>query len=463
MKSCRKELNSIFSRLPSVHLLQKQPIIKDLKCFYEDQKIDYTIRKVLQNNRAKLLYHPNILDTCNINQITEEIIAYLDDENPEPNGRIINATDVLFNPRASKSCLSEVERQASELELRVGTYHDNDQNTQLIRKLTGGEDSLVVDSVQNALLLATRAIAKDKDILINRHQLGLIDAPYEEKPVDPISICELAGARVVEVGTTNKVRISDYESNINCSTALIAIIRPSTYSVEGFTQDVGLEEIINNSFKPDTTILYMPGDTTLRHTPLAMFSAPYSVSEAIRYGIQLVIIPGGGLIGGPPCGILVGNRQIMKQIKENQYCSAMQASPHIRAALESRLRDLVSCQSDLQNHSANYILNVTPKDVEIRAQELLDSLSGIEKQDVSRVILEKPMYLTPYRLPQDRMFGLAVSIRTKKLRPKDVAMRWISGDPPLLVDYNQDELLIQMRGLAKKDLPKVIKILKENV
>ena len=56
-----------------------------------------------------------------------------------------------------------------------------------------------------------------------------------------------------------------------------------------------------------------------------------------------------------------------------------------------------------------------------------------------------------------------MSIRTKKLRPKDVAMRWISGDPPLLVDYNQDELLIQMRGLAKKDLPKVIKILKENV
>ena len=73
------------------------------------------------------------------------------------------------------------------------------------------------------------------------------------------------------------------------------------------------------------------------------------------------------------------------------------------------------------------------------------------------------MYLTPYRLPQDRMFGLAVSIRTKKLRPKDVARRWISGDPPLLVDYNQDELLIQMRGLAKKDLPKVIKILKENL
>ena len=101
---------------------------------------------------------------------------------------VVHPYPTVLNPRASKSCLSEVERQASELELRVGTYHDNDQNTQLIRKLTGGEDSLVVDSVQNALLLATRAIAKDKDILINRHQLGIIDAPYEEKPVDPISI-----------------------------------------------------------------------------------------------------------------------------------------------------------------------------------------------------------------------------------------------------------------------------------
>ena len=463
-----EELRPLLARLPSVHVLQRQPGIRELRGRYEDRRIDAVIGKVLREARNRIRYQPHAAEKTRLHpqDLAERVVAHLESESGSLDGVLINASGILFHPGTRNRYVGATARRASELALIFAAYEEKGRIARLLRELTGAEDALVARSVPAAFLLAVQSIAKGEEVVINRSHLGLIDAPYDDRPVDPVSFCELAGARVVETGATNKTRLSDYRSAVSNQTALITCIRPSTYTLQGFTEQAGLEEIVRTGEETGTTVLYLAGDTTLRPVASAAYRPACSVAEALRFGTPLIILAGGGLIGGPPCGLLVGRRHVLARIRGHGQWPAMQASRHVRAGLEARLTELSDSPCDLDSHPAVHMLTASRDEVGTRARALVDRLSNNGRFRASCAVVERPAYLTPYQLPRDSMASFAVSVHPEGARSEDLAgkaVRWARGTPSLLVDYGPDRLLIDMLGVEKCRIPDVARIVEADL
>ena len=465
MKPGQDELRVRLARLPSVHVLQRQPGIRALRGRYEDRQIDAAIRGVLHDARDRIRLRPYAAEGIPLEprDLADRVAETLEHKDLPPRGELIDASGVLFHPGSRELYAGTAVRRATDLALTLADYEENGRIARSLREMTGAEDALVARSVYGAFLLAVQALARDREVVIARSQLGLIDAPYEARLVDPVSICALAGARIDETGATNKTRISDYRAAMGDRTALIVSLRPSTYSLRGFTEETGLEEIVRTGESAGVAVLHLAGDTTLRPAasdadePARSLNA-CSVTQAIGYGTPLVIAAGGGVIGGPPCGLVVGKQQVIERLREHASWPALQASRHVRAGLEARLSELAGSRSDFDRHPAAHALNASREEVGARARTLVNLLSknGMTRQDCT--VVEKPVYLTPHRLPGESMSGFAVSIRRAGPCMEHQAVRWAKETPALLVEYNRSRILIHMRGVPKDRIQEVARI-----
>ena len=465
MKPGRDDLRLLLARLPSVHALQRQPGIGELRDRFEDGQIDAAIRKVLRDTRDRIRFRPQAAEAfppagLAPRKLAEEIAALLESEIRSADGDLINASGILFHPRTRDRYAGRPARRASKLALTLAAYEDDGRTARLLRELTGAEDVLVARSVSAAFLLAVRSLAEGAEVVIDRGQSGLIDAPYDERPVDPVSICRLAGARLVETGATNKTRLSDYHAVVGDRTALIITARPSTYALRGFTEEAGQEEIVRAGAESGATVLHLAGDTTLRPAPSAAYPPACSVAESLRWGTPLTLAAGGGLIGGPPCGLLIGSRHVIARMRAHSLWPAVRASGYVRAGLDARLTELADSPCDLESHPAGHMLTASPEEVGARARQLLDRLSESERRRAACSVVERQAHLTTYRLPGDGMPSFAVSIRPVGVRSEDLARRWLNGTPALLVDCCRDGIRIDVRGVEKCRIPDVAHIVR---
>ncbi|MCY3713073.1 MAG: hypothetical protein OXH02_07275 [Gemmatimonadetes bacterium] len=480
MSPGRESRQRQFARLPSVRLVQGESRIEALRGRFEDGQIDAAIRKVLRDARDRIRLRPPEKEAGGLaeaggfaeadglaeaggfapERLAERAAARLEGEARSASGVLINASGILFHPLARDPYAGTAAGRASRLALTLAAYEEDGRTAGLVRDLTGAEDVLVCRSVADAYLLAVRALAGRKEVVIGRSQAGLIDAPYEDRPVSPLSLCALAGATPVETGATNKTRQSDYRRAVGDRTALIVMARPSTCALRGFTEEAAPEEIVRAGAEHDAAVLYLTGDTTLRPATSAPFTARSSVSDAVRSGTPLTIAAGGGLIGGPPCGLLIGTRQIIARLSAHDTWPAAQASRHVRAGLDARLAELAEGSCDLACHPEAHMLAVSGEEVGARARLLFERLSEDGRLRGTCDVIESRAYLTAYRLPTDALPGYAVSIRPPGGNPGGLAARWLKGTPPLLAECGRDRVRIDMRGVARHRIADVARIVR---
>ncbi len=474
MKADREALRRQFARLPSVRLVQGESRIEALRGRFEDGQIDAAIRKELRDARDRIRLRPPEMDADGFaeedgfagadgfapERFAEQTAARLEGEAHSASGVPINATGILFHPIARAPYAGTAAGKASRLALTLAAYEEDGRTAGLVRELTGAEDAMVCRSVAAAFLLAVRALAGRAEVVIGRSQAGLIDAPYEERPVNPVSLCALAGARMVETGATNKSRLSDYRRAVVDRTALIVTARPSTCALRGFTEEAAPEEIVRAGAESGATVLHLAGDTTLRPVSSAPFAARSSVTDAVRAGTPLIIAAGGGLIGGPSCGLLIGTRRVIARLRMHGTWPAAQASRHVRAGIDARLAELAEGSCDLACHPAAHMLAASGEEVGARARLLFEHLSEDGRLRSACTLIESRSFLTAYRLPADALPGYAVSIRRPGGDPGDLATRWLRGTPPLLAECARERVRIDLRGVAPHRIAEVARIVR---
>ncbi|MYI98694.1 MAG: hypothetical protein F4104_03480 [Gemmatimonadetes bacterium] len=471
MKAGQEALQRQFARLPSVRLVQGESRIEALRGRFEDGQIDAAIRKVLRDARERIRLRPPENaedgfaqeDGFAPERFAERAATRLEDEAHSAGGVLINASGIVFHPLAREPYAGTAAGSASRLALTLAAYEEDGRTAGLVRDLTGAEDVLVCRSVADAFLLAVRALAGRAEVIIGRSQAGLIDAPYEDRPVNPVSLCALAGATMIETGATNKSRLSDYGRAMGDRTALIVTARPSTCALRGFTEEAAPEEIVRAGAESGATVLHLAGDTTLRPVSSAPFAARRSVTDAVRSGTPLIIAAGGGLIGGPPCGLLIGTRQVIARLRAHGTWPAAQASRHVRAGFVARLAELADSSCDLACHPAAHMLAATGEEVGARVRLLFERLSEDGRLRGACDVVESQAYLTAYRLPADGLPGYAVSIRPPGGDPVGLADRWLKGTPPLLVDCGRDRIRIDTRGVERNRITDVSHIVRSGL
>ncbi len=255
--------------------------------------------------------------------------------------RVLNLTGVVIHTNLGRSCLAEsaVERVAEvarsysnlEYDLEMGARGDREAHVEaLLTRLTGAEAAFAVNNNAGAVLLLLMGLAAGREVLVSRGQLVEIGGSFRLP-----DIMRAGGVRLVEVGTTNRTRIEDYEAAITGDTALLLRVHTSNYRIMGFAEEAGLDELVALGRRRGVAVADDLGSGALLE--LEAFAGEPTVAASLRAGVDVVCFSGDKLLGGPQAGILLGRSEAIDRLRKHPVARALRLDKMTLAALEATL------------------------------------------------------------------------------------------------------------------------------
>lgn len=256
---------------------------------------------------------------------------------------VINAAGVILHTNLGRAPLSaaairamdEVSRGYSTLEYDLAKGVRGSRLTHaesLLQKLTGAEAALVVNNCASAVLLILSALANKKRVIISRSQLVEIGGGFRVPDV-----MKQSGAKLVEVGTTNKVRLADYQSAAEEPTALMMRVHRSNFKLVGFTEEPELKDIVDAAHQAGVPVVDDLGSGALYDTAKYGLAHEPTVQESMQAGADMVVFSGDKLLGGPQAGIIIGKAELIAKIKKHPLARAVRADKTCLAGLSATL------------------------------------------------------------------------------------------------------------------------------
>ena len=353
--------------------------------------------------------------------------------------RVLNATGVIVHTNLGRAPLApealarvlEAARGYSNLELDLadGTRGSRqDHLTALVGRLTGAEAALVVNNNAAAVLLALAALAEGREVVVSRGELLEIGDGFRIPDV-----LARSGARIVEVGTTNRTRASDYERAVGPDTALLLRVHQSNFRVVGFTELPRLEELAAVARRHDLPLVDDLGSGVLGDV-----AGEPSARDSLASGADLVCFSGDKLLGGPQAGIVAGRGDLVERLRRHPLQRAMRVDKLTLAALEGTLLLHLDAPSRVP------VLRMLGDDaaaVRARAQRLAELTGGSVEETVARV--------GGGALPLAELPSFACAL------DESLAAPLRNGEPPVVGIVRDGKLLLDCRTLADDELDEV--------
>ncbi len=261
-----------------------------------------------------------------------------------PLRRVLNATGIFLHTNLGRAPLPRAVAEASvrlltascdlEMDLVSGRRGDRNRRAEmLLCQLTGAGAALVVNNNAAALLLALAALSRDREAVVSRGELVEIGGSFRIP-----DIVEAAGVRLVEVGTTNRTRLADYQRAIGADTGLLLKVHPSNYRIRGFVESVAEEDLAAVAKNRGLPLVVDEGSGLLRPHSAPQLADHRSLSELLAVGCDLVCGSGDKLLGGPQAGLLLGSEPVIERLRRHPLYRALRASRATFIALEPVLR-----------------------------------------------------------------------------------------------------------------------------
>lgn len=349
------------SRIPRTDQLLALPAVQAARARLSDQVIRTVVTRAQDRARRSEIAPEDVQDT---------VITDLAERRATSLTSVLNATGVVIHTNLGRAPLSLAAREALldasgyvdvELDLTTGQRSKRGVATReaLLAACPTAEDALVVNNGAAALVLATTALAADREIIVSRGELVEIGAGFRLP-----DLMESTGARLREVGTTNRTHLADYADAVGPQTAVLLKVHPSNFRVNGFTSDVPLRELRALADEHDLPLIMDVGSGLLMPDPI-LPDEP-SLSEALEAGADVVIASGDKLLGGTQAGILLGRAETIQKLAKHPLARAVRADKLTLAALEATL-----VSGDIPVQQA---LHADPEQLRARAEKLGDDL-----------------------------------------------------------------------------------------
>jgi L-seryl-tRNA(Ser) seleniumtransferase len=364
---------------------------------------------------------------------------------------VINATGVVLHtnlgraplPEAAARAAARAARSYSDLEVDRDSGARGNRSSRaeaMLVALTGAEDALVVNNCAAGLLLMLSALARRKEVLVSRGELIEIGGEFRIP-----DIMTASGAKLVEVGTTNRTRVGDYRGALTGRTGAILKVHPSNYRVVGFTATPATKDLATLAAKHDVPLLFDVGSGLLERGHGMPDDEP-TIGEALADGADLVACSGDKLLGGPQAGIVAGRASLVAKLRGHPVARAVRVDKMQVAALEAVLAFHLKGRTD--ELPVQRMLHAPLEELARRAHELAESLDGdLEGAHVRRcgsVVGGGSMPGTA--LPS---WGVAV----KAANPGALAARLRAGSPSVFCLTEPDAVLFDVRTLLPGELP----------
>ena len=370
---------------------------------------------------------------------------------------VINATGVVLHTGLGRAPLPEAAVDAaaragsgySDLEVERATGARGRRSTRaelMLTALTGAEAALVVNNGAAGVLLGLAALARGKQVLVSRGELIEIGGEFRIP-----DIMAASGAKLVEVGTTNRTRLSDFRSALTERTALILKVHPSNYRVVGFTAEPSAADLAGLATKVGVPFLYDLGSGLLQRWPGVPAEEP-AATEALADGAHLVVFSGDKLLGGPQAGIVLGRADLVERLRRHPVARAVRVDKMQVAALEAVLaRHALDRHADLPVWR---MLREAPEEVHRRAQRLAESLDG----DLEGAhVVSCTSSVGGGSLPGHTVPSWGVEIRVPD--PPAMAARLRTGRPAVFCRTSERGVLLDLRTVREdqlKDLTRAV-------
>ena len=327
--------------LPSVDDLLQSPSGQNLVAHFSHDLTKQAIRASLAQARDNIRAGASCPPPADLLSIAETLLRKEQQPHLRP---VINATGVIINTNLGRAPLSQdalraVQEVASgysnlEYELEAGERGSRHRHVAaLLRELTGAEDAVVTNNNAAAVLLSLSTLAAGREVIISRGQLVEIGGGFRVPDVMLQS-----GCRLVEVGTTNRTRIQDYEAALSEQTALLLAVHPSNFLISGFTESAPLGALTELAHKHNLLVMEDLGSGCLLNSERYGLAHEPMPQESIAAGADIVCFSGDKLLGGPQAGIIVGKAEIIKRIARHPLMRALRIDKMTLAALEATLR-----------------------------------------------------------------------------------------------------------------------------
>jgi L-seryl-tRNA(Ser) seleniumtransferase len=358
----------------------------------------------------------------------------------------VNATGVIAHTnlgraplaRAALERVAEVGRGYSNLEydLAEGRRGSRQEHVAgILRRLTGAEAALVVNNNAGAVLLALAALAEGREVLVSRGELIEIGDGFRIPEV-----LARSGARLVEVGTTNRTRAADYEQAAGPETAVLLRVHQSNFRVLGFTDRPSLAELADVAAAHDLALVDDLGSGVLLPSTDVLLDEP-SARESLAAGAGLVCFSGDKLLGGPQAGIVVGQAEVVERLRRHPLQRALRADKLTLAALEGTLMLYLDPERARHEIPVLRMLDEPADAVRARAERLATAVGGEVEDTVARV--------GGGALPLAELPSCACAVEEELAGPLRL------GEPPVVGVVRDGRLLLDCRTVSDDEVDAV--------
>ncbi len=326
---------------------------------------------------------------------------------------------------------------------------------ELLCKITGAEAAMAVNNNAAAVMLILSSLAKGGEVVVSRGELVEIGGKFRIPDV-----MEQSGASLVEIGTTNKTHYDDYEDAITEETKALLKVHTSNYRIIGFTDTVGIDELIPLAKEHEIPVIEDLGSGVL--IDLSKYGITYepTVQESIRKGADVVCFSGDKLLGGPQAGIIIGRKKYIDRMKKNQLTRALRIDKFTAAALELVLQEYLSEEKAVQNLPVLRMITMSYAETEKNARALCRMLrraslpAKIEPQKCESQI-------GGGSLPLERIPSMAAVIRPEKISVTELEERMRRLPVPIIPRTVNDTVLLDVRTIDKQLFSVISSQLKE--
>jgi L-seryl-tRNA(Ser) seleniumtransferase len=448
----------LLRNIPKVDEIIKEFVNKEIP-FKNRELLTNSIREVIENLRNKII--SNEVKDISMDILVEEIIYEMEKKDEYSLTKVINGTGVVLHTNLGRALLSKQAELAvssvlgsySNLEFDLITGKRGERYfhvEKLLSEITGANSALVVNNNAAAVMLVLSSLCNGDEVIVSRGELVEIGGSFRIPDV-----MKLSGAKLVEIGTTNKTHYKDYINAINENTKAILKVHTSNYRIMGFTDSVSTKELSQLSKEYGLLLIEDLGSGSLIDLSEFGYSKEPTVQEQISNGIDVLTFSGDKLLGGPQCGIILGSIENIERMKKNQLTRAIRVDKMTIAALEGTLRHYRSKQDAIENIPVLNMLTMPKEHIYNKADYFVKAIPELVS------LSECKSQVGGGSLPLDTIDSYCLRLISSKKSANTLSRELRELNIPIIIRIEEDNAIIDLRTVFEEDFDYIIDILKE--
>jgi L-seryl-tRNA(Ser) seleniumtransferase len=444
------------SQLPAIDRLLRQAAIQEILESYGRPFTLTAIRTILADLRDAALKDNQSIPTED--EIVARVRQQLENWTAPTLVPVINATGVILHTNLGRAPLSQATREAisqigtgySNLEFNLASGKRGKRSvhaSHLLRLLTGTEDGFVVNNNAGAVLLTLSALAHGKKVLVSRTQLVEIGGGFRIPDV-----MRQSGATLVEIGTTNRVHLHDFENALaNGDIALVLIAHHSNFKLIGFHSEPEMSEIVEVAHRYHVPVVHDIGSGALLDTADFGLAHEPMIQESLAAGVDLVCFSGDKLLGGPQAGIIIGRQDLLAPIKTHPLARALRAGKLTLTGVSANLLHYLKNEA-LTEVPIWRMISMPLDEVQSRATAWQSSLGFGQVQAGKSTV-------GGGSLPTEEMPTATLALSPTK--PDDLLLALRESTPPVIARIENDQVLFDPRTILPEQDDQLIATLRQ--